>query len=285
MLVSMVWYLRNLRIRLWVSVALAISTLFSHFYQVWWTSNFPVLAATFLPFAVFTSRLKPATKTVLLFWSIGHLVFGQLYPPFYVSMALALLPLTFAIRPDLLKLQSILPAAVGAVLALSLYFYAYGDFVSAVSETSYPGRRFSQGGGSTWLALLSSILPTLPVEGRSAEHRLYELSVIGTIIPVFGIALLPWVKWDRVSIRIAVITSLTVAALSWYAVHGFPTVISKYTGLFLVPGTRVHLGLSLLINIFFGYLISKNIQCLNRRALLFVGFSYAAISTFLWKPA
>lgn len=91
------------------------------------------------------------------------MAFGQMYPPTYFAVAISLIPLTLAARPDLLNWKILAPAALAVAAALAIYLIWNADFIAAVSDTSYPGRRFSVGGDSTLAALTAALLPTMPV--------------------------------------------------------------------------------------------------------------------------
>ncbi|TQL65496.1 hypothetical protein [Delftia sp. HK171] len=275
---SLIWYLRNLTVGTWIAVCAAVSLGFSHLYQVWWTSNFPALAAVFLPFAILTSRLPWLVRVTLLFWSVGHLAFGEMYPPFYFSVAVALVPITFAIRPDLLRWKFLIGAAIATLAALAAYWLWASDFIVTVANTSYPGQRFNMGGGSSYQALLAMIFPTMPVNPMPGADATYELSVAGTILPLIFIASLPNIKWDNNSIRVTFVAFIVGAILTIYAVIGFPHILAKYSGFFLVPGRRIHIGISILVIVYAAYMISRNIERTSLSNLFSVFFIFALLS-------
>ncbi|MDH0735237.1 DUF7657 domain-containing protein [Achromobacter spanius] len=278
---SIIWYLQNLRVNPALAVIAAVSVVFSQLYQVWWTSNFPALAVCFLPFAVLTSKISPFQKALLLFWVVGHMAFGQMYPPTYFAVAVALVPLTFAIRPDLLNVRTLLYATVAAGAALAVYWFWNSDFISAVSGTSYPGRRFSTGGGSSWMALISTILPTFPVAPVAGGDALYELSMAGTLFPLMLLALLPYVTWDREAIRLTVVAGLMLGVLVFYSIIGFSPALAKWTGFFVMPGRRSHPGISFIVLVYAVIMISRNWGQWKPLAITLVLGLFAVVSAYV----
>ncbi|QNR46180.1 DUF7657 domain-containing protein [Pseudomonas chlororaphis] len=256
---SVCWLLRNLGVKPSLALSVGAMILFSHFYQVWWTSNFPALGAGILPFAVFTSKLRSSIKFPLFFWSVGHVIFGQIYPPFYVSMAVALLPFLFVARPDLFTRKQIIMAAICAIAAITFFLLMRWDFVKAVSGTSYPGVRVSTGGGVTLRLLLSVLFPTIPVgPSEAGVDSVHEFSLVGTIIPMLFLSLLPFIKWDGFSIRLTIVTVVTLAVMIIYMVVGFPAWLSKITLFYLVPGRRMLIGFSVLVVLYSSVMISHH---------------------------
>ncbi|WP_241048176.1 DUF7657 domain-containing protein [Achromobacter xylosoxidans] len=278
---SIFWYLRNMRVDRSLAIVAAISVAFSQLYQVWWTSNFPALATCFLPFAILTSSLRPVVRNVLLFWAIGHMAFGQMYPPTYFAVAVALVPLTLAARPDLLNRKTLAAATLAAAAALAIYWFWNADFIAAVSDTSYPGRRFSAGGGSTLAALTAALFPTIPVTPVPGGDATYELSMAGTLFPLMLLPLLPYIRWDRDTVRITIVAGLLLLVLCVYATIGFPTVLAKWTGFFVMPGRRAHPGISLILVVYASIVISRNRENWKFGAIAAVLIGYAVISFVL----
>jgi hypothetical protein len=278
---SFTWFLFNLGIKPRLAFVVAIAVLFSQFYQMWWTSNFPALGASILPFAVFTSRIRSTWKYPLLFWSLAHMLFGQMYPPFYISLAVALIPFTLAARPDLMTPQKLGLAAVAGAGALAAYLALNWDYVQLVSATTYPGHRISTGGTSSWRALVDLIFPTFPLgSGHDNDRDLYELNMAATFLPLMLLAVLPWVKWDKKAMCVTIVSALTGLVIVYYMLVGFPELLAKVTGFYLVPARRMHLGLSLLVSCYAAFMLSNNWDKIRLWPLLLVASGYAAVSYF-----
>lgn len=286
LILSIFWLLRNLGVKPVVAISVAGMILFSHFYQVWWTSNFPALGAGILPFAVLSSKLRNALKYPIFFWSVGHAVFGQIYPPFYVSMAFAIVPLLLTARPDLLTRKTIIFTMVCVFAALTVFLFMRWDFVRAVSATSYPGVRISTGGGVTPQLLLSSIFPTMPVgEFPPGVDSVHEFSLVGTILPLLLLALLPFITWDKFSARLTIVTVLMLAFMSIYMIIGFPVWLSKVSLLYLVPGRRMLLGFSILLILYCTVMLSHHWQQIRVSATTLACLIFSAISFALGQRA
>lgn len=276
---SIVWFLVNLGVRARLALVAAIALTFSHLYQVWWTSNFPALAASILPFAVITSRLRPVYKYPLLFWSIGHMMFGQIYPPFYIALAIAVVPFTIAARPDLIKLKQMVLALTATAAALGIYAILKVDYISAVSGTTYPGHRVNTGGDSSLSTYASILFPTFPSRASfNVGLSQYELSVAGTIFPLLLFAMLPSLNWDKTAIRVSLVSSTVAVVLLVYSVFGFPEWLSRLTGFYLVPGRRMQIGLSDLALFYSVFMISRNWERIKPLPIAVVLVGYASLS-------
>lgn len=279
---SVFWLLRNMGVKTVVALSVAGMILFSHFYQVWWTSNFPALGAGILPFAVLSCKLRDSIKYPLFFWSVGHAVFGQIYPPFYVSMAYAVIPLLFTANPKLLTRKNLLLTIICVAAALAVFLLMRWDFVKAVASTSYPGVRISTGGDVTLHLLLSAILPTAPVgEFPPGVDSVHEFSLVGTIIPLLFLALLPFIIWDKFSVRLTVVTGFMLALMSFYMIIGFPVGLSKISLLYLVPGRRLLLGFSVLVVLYGSVMISYHWSQIRVSAIVVASLLFSLISFVL----
>lgn len=255
---SLVWLLRNIQVDEGIAFSAALILVFSQFYQVWWTSNFPALAASILPFAILTSNLKSRWKFVAALWAVGHLLFGQIYPPFYISLFIGFTPLLAFLKPHAFRPRGLLSVGVGALIAVFLFFQFKYDYIQLVSHTEYPGRRFELGGGSTWQALLNLIFPTWFIQTSGGAEPVYELSVAGTILPLILISMLPVVHWSRKTIIVTIGFMVILAFSVGYAIYAVPVWVSKYSGLSMVPGRRMHLGISVAIFTYCAWMISEN---------------------------
>lgn len=285
---SLSWLLRNIGVRTDLAIAAALLLLFSQFYQLWWTSNFPALAAVFLPFAVLTSELRPWLRIPLLSWSVAHVLLGQMYPPFYLAAAIALGPLIFVARPDLLRWRYLVAAGVATMLGLGAYLYLKWDFFTAVSHTTYPGRRVSVGGGGTLSMLLAAILPAFPETSAVPKggQIFYELSAAPTAMGLLMLAALPNAKWDGFQVRITAVTILVAVVMMIFMLVGFPAKIALLTGFSMIPTNRMEFGLSILVLAFSAITVSHQWDRLRIRHLILVLLLYACLlQFFVQQPA
>ncbi|HYG07194.1 MAG TPA: hypothetical protein VD865_12430 [Stenotrophomonas sp.] len=279
---SAFWLMRNMGVRAVIAACATVALSFSHLYQAWWTSNFAVLATCLLPFAVLTSDLRPIHKWPLLFWSFGSMLFGQMYPPFYFSLALTLGPFVLAVKPGLLSWRTLAWASLCAVAAMAAYLLVNLDYVTAVSNTIYPGHRSSSGGGSTLRMLMAAFFPTFPTHAPpEVPGALYEGAMAGTYFPLLLAAVLPFVRWDKTEIRVTCVVVLVGLVQAFYAVHGFPEWLAKYSGFFIMPGRRAHFGLSVLVLVYSAFMLSRNFDRVRAVPLLLCCAGFAGVG--LWS--
>lgn len=282
---SAYWLMRNLGVGRLVAVTASLSLAFSHFYQVWWTSNFPALAMCLLPFAILTSRLRDAIRWPALSWAVAAMLLGQMYPPFYFGVAVGIIPFVLAVRTDLLRPRTLALAAASAAAGLGVYLLLEWDYVAAVAGTSYPGSRVSTGGESNVRALLGVLFPTFP-SGASGGYIevVYNFAIAGTIFPALALAVLPFARWDRDMLRLSLVSAAVALLLGTYAVLGFPPWLAKATGFSIMPARRAHLGLSLLVLFYSAWVVSRNFDRLRPAALLAVGIVMAAVAWWSGVP-
>ena len=281
LLLSIVWLLRNLQVKMRVAVPAAVMLQFSMFYQVWWTSNFAVLGASVLPLAVLTSDLRWQYKLPLLSWALAHMFMGAMYPPFYYVTALSLLPLIVVMRPELAKPREIAVALVALVAATAVYWRYYGAYIEAVALTTYPGTRFERGGGASWSTLLGVLLPTAPATSDAdAGLTLYELNAAGTILFALFLGAVSKVDWQRRDALVLIAAIAVAALMAVYAVvGGFPDQVVRYTGLSLVPGRRMQIGLVLLTTFLAAIYISRAYEALRNAYVLSITAAFALLAT------
>lgn len=276
LLFSAYWLLRNLGVRTRLAMAAGVVLLFSHLYQAWWTSNFPCLGAALLPYAVASSRLRWRLRGPLLAWSTAHMLLGQLYPPFYLSLAFALLPFIAAVRG--LRWRSVLAGSASILAGCAVVGWITFDYLQAVAGTTYPGMRISTGGDSSAAALLAVFFPGWPLPGEASSGMpFYEFGVAGSFFALLALAALPGVDWTRNVRRTAVVSLAVLAMMALYMLFGFPEPLAKATGFFVVPGRRMQFGFSVLVLFLSAYLLS-NARTPRAQALLLVFGSYALVA-------
>lgn len=279
LLLSVFWLLRNLKIAPWLSMAAGIALLFSHLYQVWWTSNFACLGASILPFAVLTSTLRWRCRGPLLAWSIAHMLLGQLYPPFYFSLAVAVLPFIAAARVDLLHWRNLAYAAICVVAGCVAVLHFKLGYIEAVSGTTYPGLRFSTGADTTASTLMGVLFPTWPATSTfDVGASFYELSMAGSYFTLLAVAALPTVAWTKEVRRVVAVSAAVALVLVIYMLFGFPEALAKATGFFMAPGRRIQLGFSVLVLFLSVYLVSRTREPIRAVPLLVAFGAYALVS-------
>jgi hypothetical protein len=258
---------------------------FSHFVQVWWTSNAPTFSFAPWPLIVFLLPLKPAWKTPLLFWVSAVWIFGFVYPPFIIPTAFVLLVLLMTYRRDALSYSNIF-TGIFAIVCLSSAFYCYfGHLITLMSSTVYPGHRLSQGGDFSESRFVAHLLPFFttanfsPLLSRSNEC---EVSVVATLLPL-TIALFAdyqslanYCLENRKSLIFVVIALILM--FIWMA---FP--VPSGIGTFLlwnrVPPTRMAWAFGLLLTLFL-VIVASNIA-FRFSPIRFVLFAFVIVGAWL----
>lgn len=280
LLFSIVWLLANLGVDRRFALAAALAVAFSHFYQVWWTSNSPSLALVVLPFAIVTSRLGHWRMFLLLTWALAHMLLSQMYPPFYLSTALCLAPVVLAIRPDLWNLRTLCAGVGAVVLAAGIYYFFRSDYISAVAATDYPGRRVSPGGGAHWSSFIGMLIPGWRLAADAAEPgvlALYEHAVIGTFFPMLCLFGADKIRYDAVTVRALLVYGVVLVCGMLYAVVGVPPVLAERVPELFFPGRRMQMGLSLTTALFFAWLAIRNIANIPATRALVAMAAYAIV--------
>jgi hypothetical protein len=245
--------LRLLGCSLGIASLTAVSLYFSHFVQVWWTSNAPTFAFAPWPLIVFLLPLRPLTKGPLLFLASSIWIFSCVYPPFIISVAFAFGVLIVAQRPDTLKVENV-AVAVLAAAATAVGFYGYfGDLIAVMAHTSYPGRRQVSGGDVPWRQLASHLFPfmnTLNFRSLLRNSNECEVAVVATMLPLSLLAFAQWGSLRDFSTRhwrsLCVIGGGLVLMAMWMFVP-----IPSYAGQLLlwnyVPPSRMLWGFGVLM--------------------------------------
>jgi hypothetical protein len=201
----------------------AVIVYFSGFTQFWWTTLGPLLAA--LPWILLiVLRPMPAwKKSLLCVWALPAFVFGYAYPALLITLGWGALIVILAYRPSLLRSPgNIVAIGAGIVsVALVLYFY-YGDLISVVSNTVYPGRRVSRAGGTSVLAVLSEFFPFVSFRLGDYRHldgeNICEIGAVGSFLPLLTLCLMRYRSLrDHAAVRRTLLVLLTgsVAITLW----------------------------------------------------------------------
>jgi len=167
--------------------------LFSHFIQVWWTTN--AAAFAFAPW-VGVAFLLPksfATRALLVLYSSAVWLFGLLYPPFLYAMALVMATAVLALRPDALKFRSIVAALIGGLFAGALVFYYLHDIVEVMKNTIYPGQRSAAGGDVPIGQVIATFFPyinTLQFDPIPINPDTIDACEVGTISSYLALTML-----------------------------------------------------------------------------------------------
>lgn len=165
----------------------AIALFSSHFTQVWWTSQGATFAFAPWPLIAYLSRRNLFYKLLILYYFLTFWIFADLYPPFIISGGFALFFLLLVFRPATITLKNIVVAALAIILsALTIYLY-FGELISIMRNTVYPGQRSVGGGGVPEIRLIAHIFPFFTTSQFSpllANSNECEVAVVSTFLPL-----------------------------------------------------------------------------------------------------
>jgi hypothetical protein len=181
----------------WFSAAAAVIVYFSGFTQFWWTTVGPMLAC--LPW-VLLIILRPMPwwrKALLCVWAFPTLVFGYAYPVPLITLGWGALIVILAFRPQVLRSPGTIAAiAAGAFALVVVLFLYYGDTISIISNTIYPGLRRSHAGGTSILAVVSELFPFLSFRLGDYQHldgeNICEIGTVGSFLPLLTLCLMDY---------------------------------------------------------------------------------------------
>lgn len=240
----------------------AIVFFFSHFVQVWWTSDAPVFALAPWPVIAFLLPIKPAFKFPILFWSSALWIFGMVYPPLIIAGGFALLILVLVFRRDALTISNCF-IAIGTSICLAGAIYLYfGDFVSIMAHTVYPGSRNESGGSFSAVKLLAHFLPYsttanfVPLSPTNA----CEISVVATMLPlatIFFIKPISVHSFSRDHIQSIVLFAVGICLFLAWLMLPVPAYIGRIFLWNLVPPSRMAWGFGMLTTLALIVVFSK----------------------------
>jgi hypothetical protein len=175
--------------------ALASLTLFfSSFAQTWWTTFGPVIAGFPWVLLLVLARLAPPWKVLGLAYVSAAWLLGNFYPPIQATLGFAAAVVLLALRPEALRPARLVPCVLGVALGGGLVLLYFHDFLFAMADTVYPGRRITGGGGEPPLQWLGHLLPALPMSGyrNLVNGNVCEASTVGTWLPLLLLFFTDW---------------------------------------------------------------------------------------------
>jgi hypothetical protein len=207
----------------WLSVAVTMLVYFSGFTQFWWTIYGPLLA--WLPW-VLLAVLRPMPwwrKSLLCAWVFPTFVFSQAYPILLITLMWGAVVLILAYRPAVLRSPGDMAAVAIGVAVLGVVFVLYfGEVITIMRNTVYPGHRIAPPGGTSKLAALSEILPF--VSFRLGDYlnfdgeNICEIGALGSFLPLLTLCVMRYrALRDHAVVRRSLIVLLSgfVAITLW----------------------------------------------------------------------
>lgn len=273
-------FLRSLDVPIGVAAAGAVCLLFSHFFQVWWTTNAPVFAfAPWVGFAFLAPR-NEWLRCIAVFYTAAVWTFGLLYPPFIYAIGVAMGLAIWALRPDAIRIRTLLSSLVAAAAAgFVIYFYMH-DIINVMRHTVYPGQRSLAGGATPWVQVLSTIAPylnTINFDPTLLAPQTRNECEVGALSSYLLILILCFSAPNAIKNfyathkRSVVIISAGLAGMCAWMLLPIPAAVGHLVLLDKVPPTRLLLGFGLLLHLLLFYLAGKlQFTITARRVLIFI---------------
>ena len=193
---------------------------------------------------------------VLVGWSAGCLAFHYIYPPIQVTFGLLSGVIAAGYILDhwrCLKLKEEIKYRLGAgVIALSIIFFAVASFLISGSEqmnlimnTTYPGRRFSNGGGMPLEYFFNNYFLILdPPPSWVRWGNICEASFGIFLAPVIFVGqLVMCIQKKRWPSRLSLFLVGFIVFTMWYSIWGFPLWLAEMTMMNRSTSPRVQMAL------------------------------------------
>lgn len=245
---------------LFLSFWASITLVFAAFFQFWSLNSAPAAIFTACSFLFFI-RLLEAKNTahsifhaILLGWSGTCLLF-VMYPPFQITLGYLFLFMAggFLITPkfSLMKKSTqalflIIPIIIFG--AASFYFFdEIKEFVKIILNTSYPGRRESQGGAFDLVFLFSNNF--LPFPWLDHWDNFVNICEAGSFIfffPLIGSKILiNAIIQRKLPKPFPFFIILYITFILIWDFYGIPKPLSQWLFLTMVPEGRTYIGLGI----------------------------------------
>ncbi len=256
---------RMLGAGIFISSLGAVALYSSHFTQVWWTSHGATFAFAPWPLVIYLSNISSYKKLLALYWAIGAWIFSDFYPAFIIPGGFALLLLLLVFRREKVTLKALFIALVALTAAGATIYLYYGEIITIMRATEYPGQRVASGGGVSFSRLVAHVFPFFTTTQFTAflpNSNECEVAVVSTLLPLlllcFGklSSIIDYIKKNATNSIIAAIGLLMM--LCWMALP-VPAEFGRFLLWTNVPGTRMVWGFGLFITIYL-VVIASNID-------------------------
>lgn len=257
-LVGWWFFFRHLGIDTRYALLGALLLFFSHYIQVWWTTNAASFA--FAPW-VAIAFMRPssfAVRTLFVLYATAVWLFGLLYPPFLYGMALVIAAAILALRPDTLRVKNILAGLFGGLVAGALVFYYMHDIVEIMRNTVYPGKRSVAGGVTPFRQVAATVLPyinTLQFDPTPVNADAINECEAGTVSSFLALLVLCFADYrtllDCVRVQrraLAIFSAAAIFCAAWMLLP-IPAAVGHLVLLDMVPPRRLLLAFGFLVHI------------------------------------
>jgi hypothetical protein len=248
----------------WISFWAAFALVFSPYFQFWSLHKAEIAihwAGAFVALAYLISARKRWviwSAGVFLGWSIGGVALDHIYPPIAISVGW-LLPFAGAAwcwehRKALPWNECRLDRAGAFVLALAIigtslgmFFREGGAYIQLLQNTTYPGHRFSTGGGYPLWAFFSHdfFAESCSRPGLWLGNICEDSSFIFVFPAIWCLLLILLIQYQRWFDSWNLILAIYVAGVMIYTYVGFPAWLARLTLFGMVTDNRTQMGLGL----------------------------------------
>lgn len=220
----------------------------------------------------------------LAYWIISFALL--LYPPFQIPMMYSAIfigigvvlqkrKILFSNKEQIKKILLILLGVI--ILTISsilIFFQQFENVINITMNTVYPGARFIPAGQGSLYQLLSgfyNILMQKDSNGAPFANQSEASNFFLLYMP-----LLVWVIYKNIILFIrkknidwiAISISLCLIFFTAFYFLPLPDVLSKYTGMYMIPPSRMWIGIGFMNYILIFYLLSKDIYKIQRSKIL-----------------
>ncbi|WP_051488205.1 DUF7657 domain-containing protein [Salinivibrio socompensis] len=267
----------------WYAAAASVLLFCTGFSQFWWTTLGPLLAISPWLLLLIVRWQHSILHYVLLFYVACVWLLSHTYPPIIISMAYFGVMLLFVHQwrwwqePKWQIVCSVLACLTGVAVVI-FYFH---DVISVMVNTIYPGQRVSQGGQTSGLLWLSSLLPFIAHSRYNdlLNLNICEVATAGSLLPIIVASL---VKPNPSAVGRRAMIGATVLAIfcTLWMITPVPPVIAKLLLLDKVPSNRLVFLLGLILN-YVALVVLIEGQVLFTRTRIVALVTLVAISMFL----
>ena len=283
---------------LFIAIPGSILFFFTPFVQ-WWLPLAVIYSISFGIF--FFLRLIKEKKLLpqilyglgLTYWVISFALI--LYPPFQIPLmyVAVFIGLGFLLKrkKDLLSNKENIKRLIlifSGVIAITtffllLFFNQFKEVIEITANTVYPGARFISAGQGSLYQLFNGFYNILmqkdsngaPFANQSEASNFFILSLPLIVWIIYkGIALF---KEKRTIDYIGLSLTICLIFFSAFYFLPLPDFLSKYTGMYMVPATRMYIGIGFANYLLIFYMLTKDYYKVSRKKILDLVISFSLI--------
>ncbi|HMQ08126.1 MAG TPA: hypothetical protein PKC30_12560 [Saprospiraceae bacterium] len=235
----------------YISAILSLLLFFSGFMQGWLTTYGPLLAVTPWLFIVLFSCKNFTVRNGLVFFYVATVfILSHLYPPIIISTVYFGLVLVWVYKREVFKVKTLLGLGIAGMMALLTVYLYLKEPIAIMSQTVYPGQRYSNGGGVDFLLWISTFFPYINHTNLQplGNINICELGVVTSYLPLMALIFSNHREWGSIKTRVFWIFSACIILMSLWMLLPVPQWAAKWILLDRVPGERMLWAFGLTVN-------------------------------------